>query len=154
MENYLIPYLIAQLVGVAILILAIKRPGWARWFFAVLFFAAGVFNWYTSVTNPLSYLGFADHAVPLYRTFILGWFSRHVQLVIPLVATGQLLIATGLVAGGCWLAAACLGIILFLMAIAPLGIGSAFPFSILVSVAAYLVFRHWQLPLCFSRRTA
>lgn len=36
-------------------------------------------------------------------------------------------------------------LILFLTAIAPLGAGSAFPFSIVVSVAAYLVFRHWQL---------
>lgn len=40
-----------------------------------------------------------------------------------------------------WVRAACIGAIVFLLAIAPLGVGSAFPFSITVSVAAFLVIR-------------
>jgi len=145
METISWPYAVSQLVSIIILILAWKKPVWARYLFAVIFIVAGLFNWATSLRAPESYLMFAETAVPLYRNFIHGWFSEHITLMVPFVATGQILIGAGLIAGGRWLALGCLGAILFLMAIAPLGVGSAFPFSITVSIAVFLVYRHWQL---------
>jgi hypothetical protein len=142
LQHYFLPWIISQIVSIIILLLAFRRPVGARYTLMVLFFAAGLFNWYASLTTPEAYMMYAETAIPLYRIFIEGWFSRNIGWVIPVIATGQLLIGTGLLIGHRWLALACLGIILFLLAIAPLGIGSAFPFSITVSIAAYLVFRN------------
>jgi hypothetical protein len=142
--QYLIPWTISQVVSILILILAFRKPVWARYVFAFLFIAAGLFNWVTSIRTQEAYLMYADTAIGIYRDFIEGWFKEYIRLFIPMIATGQLLIGAGMLAGRKWLALGCLGIIVFLLAIAPLGIGSAFPFSITVSIAAYLVFRHWK----------
>jgi len=142
--QYLIPWSISQAASLLILFLAFRKPVWARYIFAAIFIAAGIFNWITSIRSPEAYMMYANTAVGFYRDFIDGWFKEHIRLLVPMIATGQLLIGAGMLAGRKWLAVGCLGIIVFLIAIAPLGVGSAFPFSITVSIAAYLVFRHWQ----------
>ncbi len=144
LQQYLVPWTISQIVGILLLLLAWKKPVWARFVFAFLFIAAGIFNWFTSLTTPEAYLMFSSTAVGFYREFINGWFSSHINIFIPAVATGQITIGIMMLAGRHWLALGCLGIIIFLTAIAPLGVGSAFPFSITVSVATFLVYRHWQ----------
>ncbi len=141
-HQYFIPWTISQVVSLLILYVSWKKPVWARYIFAVLFFGAGIFNLFTGLKTPEAYLMYSETAIGLYREFITGWFSAHIRIVIPLIATGQLLIGLFMVMGRRWLDLGCLGIIIFLMAIAPLGVGSAFPFSITVSVAAYLVYRH------------
>ena len=40
---------------------------------------------------------------------------------------------------GAWVKWACIGVIIFLMAIAPLGYYAAFPFSVTVSLAAFFI---------------
>jgi hypothetical protein len=144
LQNYLVPWIISQVFSLVLLLIAWKKPLWARYIFAVLFLAAGIFNWFTVSKTPEAYLMYAETAISLYRDFINGWFREHIFPVIGTIATGQLLLGAGMLAGRRWLAFSCLGIILFLMAIAPLGVGSAFPFSITVSVAVFLVYRHWQ----------
>jgi hypothetical protein len=141
-HQYFYPWLISQVVSLVILFLAIKKPGWTRFIFVFLFFAAGLFNWVTAIRTPEAYLMYADTAIAIYRNFITGWFRDHIQFVIPLIATGQLVIGVLMLLGGKWQRLGCIGIICFLLAIAPLGIGSAFPFSITVSVAAFLVYRN------------
>lgn len=143
-HQYLIPWTISQAASLLILLVAIKRPIWARYVFSFLFIAAGIFNWITSLLTPEAYMMYGKTAVGFYRDFIDGWFKEHIRLFIPMIATGQLLIGAAMLIGRKWLALGCMGIIVFLLAIAPLGVGSAFPFSITVSVAAYLVFRHWR----------
>jgi hypothetical protein len=142
--QYLIPWTISQVVGLIILFLAWKKPVWTRYIFGCLFIAAGLFNWYTALSAPEAYLAYADTAVGLYRDFITGWFRNNIGWFIPLIATGQMIMGSFMFIGRKWLAAGSLGIIIFLMAIAPLGVGSAFPFSITVSIAALLVFRHYK----------
>ncbi|MEI6884583.1 MAG: hypothetical protein WCO02_08850 [Bacteroidota bacterium] len=143
-QHYLVPWSISQVVSIILLILAWKKPVWTRYIFAVTFFAAGIFNWISSMKNPEAYLMYSETAAGFYKYFIDGWFSGHIKLFVPAVATGQIMIGIMMLAGRRWLALGCLGIIIFLIAIAPLGLGSAFPFSITVSIAAYLVYRHWQ----------
>jgi hypothetical protein len=140
-QQYIIPWTISQVVSLIILFLAIKKPVWTRYIFAVIFIAAGIFNWFTAIRTPEAYLIYASTAIAPYREFITGWFAGHVTIVIPLIATGQIMMGLLMFIGGRWLALGCIGIILFLLLIAPLGVGSAFPFSITVSIAAYLVYR-------------
>ena len=139
LEGYLIPYVVAQAASIILLIVAWKKTRWARVLFALLFFWASGTNMYLGITKPDTYQLYADLAIPLYRDFINGWFSRHNYIVVPLIAAGQFLIASGMLLKGWLLSAACIGAIIFLLSIAPLMVGAAFPFSITVSIAAWLI---------------
>jgi len=139
LEENIIPYIISQIASVIILIVALKRTRWARWLFALLFFWASVTNMYIGITNPNIYLEYADMAIPFYRDFINGWFSQYNYIIIPLIAVGQIFIAAAMLLKAVWVKLACIGSIVFLLSIAPLMVGSAFPFSITVSIAAVLI---------------
>lgn len=142
LDEYIIPYLISQAASLVILAVATARTRWARWLFAILFFWAFVVNMYTGLTNPGAYLDYADMAIPPYRDFINGWFNDHKHIIIPLIALGQLFISVGMLLKTFWVKLACIGAIAFLLAISPLLVGSAFPFSITVSVAAFLIYKN------------
>lgn len=97
---------------------------------------------YFGLTNPTIYQEYADMAIPLYHDFINGWFSRNNYMVIPMIAIGQFFISIGMLLNDVWVKLACIGSIIFLLGIAPLLVGSAFPFSITVSIAAILIYRN------------
>ena len=137
--EFLVPYLISQVASVIILIVAWKKTKWARVLFALLFFWAAGTNMYIGITSPDTYQEYADLAIPAYRDFINGWFRHYNYIIIPLIAIGQFLIASGMLLRGWWVNAACIGAIIFLLSIAPLMVGAAFPFSITVSIAAWLI---------------
>lgn len=141
LNDHLVPYVISQIISIIILIAAWKHTKAARILFAILFFLASIINMYLGIVNANDYLEYGKLAIPLYRDFIYGWFSRYVSIIIPIIATGQLLIAVGMLLKGLMVKIACIGIILFLLAIAPFMVGSAFPFSITVSIAAYMIFK-------------
>lgn len=138
---YLATWFISNVVALLILWAAIRKPRIARWMFFLLFGWACWMNYTTAHETPEVYLEYADLSIALYRNFILGWFSKHITEIVTVIAVGQGLIAVGLLLKGWLLKAACLGIILFLLAIAPLGIGAGFPFSITTSIAAYIIYR-------------
>lgn len=132
-------YIVANLIGLLILWAGIKKPRLARWLFFFLFaWAAGV-NYTTANSYPEVYLTYADHSITIYSRFINGWFSKHVSVMVSFIAIGQVLIALGILLKGYWVKLACIGIMIFLIAIAPLGIYAAFPFSITVSLAAFFI---------------
>jgi len=139
LAEYLIPYTISQVVSLVILVAAWKKTRWARWLFVLLFFWASCTNMYIGLTKPDTYLLYADMAIPLYRDFINGWFSHYDHIIIPIIAVGQFLIAIGMLLKNWFVKWACIGSITFLLSIAPLMIGAAFPFSITVSIAALLI---------------
>lgn len=139
LDEFLIPYVISQVASIIVLIVAWKRTKWARVLFALLFLWASGTNMYIGITKPGTYQEYADLAIPAYEDFINGWFSHYNYIVIPLIAVGQFLIALGMLLKGWWVKVACAGVIIFLLSIAPLMVGAAFPFSITVSIAAWLI---------------
>ena len=139
LDEFLIPYIISQVASIIILIVAWKSTKWARVLFALLFFWASATNMYIGITKPDTYQEYADLAIPVYGDFINGWFSHYNYIVIPLIAAGQFLIALGMLLKRWWVTAACFGAIIFLLSIAPLMVGAAFPFSITVSIAAWII---------------
>ena len=142
LNEYLIPYTISQVAGLTILIVAWKKTRWARELFALLFFWAACTNMYIGLAKPDTYLLYADMAISVYRDFINGWFSHYNHILIPIIAIGQLFIAIAMLLKGSWVKLACIGSIIFLLSIAPLMVGAAFPFSITVSAAAWLIYRN------------
>lgn len=142
-REYLLPYLISNLVALAILGLAFWRPRIVKWTWVVIFLWAAGMNTLTATREPWQYLLYgALTPSDTYRAFIDGWFSRHVTQMVLSIAVGQVAIAF-LLARAESRRLGVLGASVFLLAIAPLGVGSAFPFS-LTAVASLLVME-WRL---------
>jgi hypothetical protein len=137
--EYLGPYIGSNVVALVLLGIAILWPRAARWAFAAIFLAAGAFNAYTAITTPDAYLVYGEMAfLPLYRSFITGVFSRATVAFVLLIAAGQFTAGALLTQRGLAFRLGVLGACIFLAAIIPLGVGSAFPFS-LTAIAAIVI---------------
>jgi hypothetical protein len=89
-----------------------------------------------ALNNPQDYLKYADLTVlKIYKEFIMGWFAGHIQISVGFIAAGQALIAISLLMKGWIYKLRLIGGIIFLVAIIPFGIGSAFPCTFILAVA-------------------
>lgn len=145
--QYLLPYLISNAVGLGLLWLAFRRPGWVRWASIGIFLWATWTNTRIALFHPADYQAFADlAALDAYRRFITGWFRTHTALLLLPIAAGQFAIAVLLFVNTRWTRrVGALGAIVFLLAIAPLGVGSAFPFSLTYGLALVVMVRRLEL---------
>ncbi len=140
--TFLFLYCISNIVALLILWAAWKQPRIARIMFFLLCAWASWTNWTAAIQNPQFYIDYADLSFwKIYKQFIRGWFSNHVEEVVGIIAIGQSLVAISMLLKGWMLKTGTIAAIIFLLAIAPLGVGSAFPFSITASIALYLIFR-------------
>ncbi len=140
--EYWIPWLTSNALALILLWLAYKKPNIARWLLVLLFGWACWINFKTAHNNPEDYLDYASFT-PFgpYRDFIIGWFSERITLIVSTIAIGQGVIALGMLLKGLYLQIACIGAILFLLFITPLGIGSGFPAPIISAIAVYLILK-------------
>jgi hypothetical protein len=103
LENkiYLIAYVISNLFALTLLFLSFKHVKLSRFLFFLLFGWASWANWTTAVNSPDDYLNYADLTfLPVYRNFILGWFSVHISALVGFIAISQALIAFSLLLKG------------------------------------------------------
>lgn len=141
--NWILPYAITNAGMLLLAFICWRWKGAGRILFVLLFLGAAGVNAVTALYRPADYLAFAYTTwVEAYRAFILGFFGRHVAVLVSLIAAGQFAIAI-LLAGKGWLVRAGLaGAMVFFAAIAPLGIGSAFPSTLIAAYAAVLLWPH------------
>ena len=143
--EFLTPYLTANAIGLLALGAAFWRPRPTWWFGVVVFVWAACTNAYVALTQPTAYVEYGA-LTPSggYRSFIEGWFSQHVAAMVLPIAAGQLLIAILMASRERFTRSLGVsGAIVFLAAIAPLGVGSGFPFS--VTFGAALLVAHRRL---------
>lgn len=141
LRQYLLPFLISNAIAILALVIVIIRPIIARIFFALLFLWAAYMNSSTVLKTPRVYLEYAHMAlIPAYRDFINTFFADHIQTIVLSIAFCQLLIGMGMILYGNWVRLACLGGILFSLAIAPLGVGAGFPSTVLLAIALYILY--------------
>ena len=141
-EAYIILLLISNAVAILQLIAAVRWPRIAIVSFFLLFAWAGWTNWKTSQQTPQLYLEYADLTWSgWYRTFINGWFAEHIEFAVGFVAIGQGLIALSMLLKGLIFKSGCIGGILFLLAILPLGVGSGFPCTAIMAIAMFILLR-------------
>jgi len=138
--EWLWPYIASNLTAIALLLIAWKRPVVAKWLFAAMFLGACYANTTLVLREPSQYLNYDQFLLlGIYHTFITGFFSEHIQLIVLAIAFGQLVIGLLLCGKGTVARLGCLGAAVFLTAIIPLGVGSAFPFSLICIWALYLI---------------
>jgi hypothetical protein len=152
-SNYILPYIISNIIGLLFLWAAIKKPPLARLMFLLLFSWACVANYTLSHQKPEAYLEYANSAISWYADFINGWFRQHITVMVSLIAMGEGLIAIGMLLKGWWVKMASIGVIIFLIAISPLGYYAGFPFEITVSLAAYFIIKKDSLDYLWKFRT-
>ena len=145
LKQYLIPYIISNIVFALCIAGALRKPILTRIFLACFFLWASYFNSSSAIQSPEIYLDYGKlTSVSLYENFIHGFFSRHIsQFVLP-IAVGQFLIFLGLLLNKTWTKLACIGGILFGLAIAPLGVGSAFPATVSMAIAFFILLRKYE----------
>jgi hypothetical protein len=142
LKEWLIPYIISNIVFLLSIVAALRKPMWTRIFFAGFFLWAAYFNSTTAIQSPEIYLTYANlNALPAYSKFINGYFSEHITVFVSSIAVGQLLIALGLILNKTWVKLACIGGIIFGLAIAPLGVGSGFPATVFMAVAFFILLK-------------
>ena len=142
-QAYLFAYIISNIVALVLLWMAWKQPRISRFLFFILFAWASWANWSTAHSNPQTYTDYAELSyLNIYKQFIRGWFSSHVVGMVSFIAICQALISVSMLLKGWILKLGLIGSIIFLLAIAPHGVGSAFPFSITASVALFLIYRN------------
>jgi hypothetical protein len=141
LDLYFIPWVFSNLAGLLILFATWKSPKIGRFIFALLFGWAAWKNLTVVSQTPDLYIEFAFLAIPIYHDLILGWFADHITPIVTLIAIGQALIALGMFMYGYWVKIASAGTMIFLIAISPLGVGSAFPFPLVAAYAAFLILK-------------
>jgi hypothetical protein len=89
-------------------------------------------------------LDYREHAVDFYKFFIDGVFHSFTIFMVSLIGTGQILVGIFLLRKGKLFLLGILGGIIFLIAIAPLGIGSAFPSTLLMAISLVLLYKRYK----------
>ncbi|HZT08376.1 MAG TPA: hypothetical protein VFC51_15225 [Chloroflexota bacterium] len=135
-------FIVSNLIALVLVLFASTRPKIARFFFSFFFFGAGIWNLFASLTMPAFYVAtYGPVATPPYAAFINGPFAAMPALFVVPIAIGQLAIGILATGTGSWVRLSMLGSAIFLAAIAPMGVGAAFPFSLFGILAAFLLFR-------------
>ena len=143
LRQYFLPYIISNVLFGLSIWAAWKKPMIARIFLAGFFLWAYIINTITAIQFPEKYLEYANLSFPgFYRDFINGFFSHHIREIVITIACGQYLIFLGLCMKKVLVVLASLGGMIFGLAIAPLGVGSGFPSTVLMAIAFLLLIRH------------
>lgn len=142
LEKYWLELLLSNSAAIVLLLAAIYRPQTARALFSLLFVWAAFTNWFTVHNSPQVYQEYETMALlPLYKSFIKGFFSTHTVLLVSFVAVSQLLIGISLLLKGWLFRLACIGGIIFLLAILPLGVGAGFPCTLIMAAGILIVLK-------------
>ena len=152
LREYLVPWSISNTAAILVLITALERPKFARLLFVILFAWASWINTITAQHSPESYIEYAAFTpFAFYKNFINGWFAAHVTTMVTLIAAGQGLIAIGFALKGWFVRLAGIGAIIFFLAIAPLGIGSGFPCTLIGAITVYILLKKDPLNYLWKR---
>ncbi len=136
MNDFLLPFLISNSIALLLLIFSFRWTIVAKYLWAFIFLAAGGINLFFSQSKPDIYVqSFGPPAIDLYQRFIYGFFSQYTEFMVLTIAIGQLLVGVLLLCHNKLFRLGILGGTVFLLAIAPLGIGSAFPATLLGAIS-------------------
>lgn len=141
MPDWLIPYTLSNAVGLLLLAGSFSRPNLVRGVLGVGFVGACAANLNLALSDAHAYTVYATYAWPGYREFINGPFAQNPALFVVPIAVGQLAVGLAALTRGAMAKLGLAGMIVFLLAIAPLGYYSGFPFSLVVGAGLVVLLR-------------
>lgn len=140
LPDFWFPYAITHVITFILIIICYKWPKIGKIAWGIIFILAGIFNIFTVIKDPQAYLGYRDHAADFYKFFIDGVFSSFTIFIVSLIGAGQILVGIFLFKKRKLFLLGILGGIIFFIAITPLGIGSAFPSTLLMAISLVLLY--------------
>ena len=140
LQEVWVPFTITNVLSIILIFICYRWPKVGKIVWGIIFIAAGMFNFYTSISNPQAYLGYSRGAIGLYQRFIEGFFSTNIVWIISLIAACQILIGIFLFTNKTLFLLGIAGGIVFLLAISPLGLGSAFPATLLMAFSLVMMY--------------
>jgi hypothetical protein len=149
LPDSLVPWCMSNMVGFGLLWISIlwkgHGPEMARRTWGALLLIAGLVNSLVLWTDPTSYHDFGVLSIPPLQQFIYSnYFSNPAYLVVPIIlcqwAMGYILIQKDPPLS--WLKMALRGAVIWFLGIAPMGLGSAFPSSLLYATTMMVI--SWQ----------
>ena len=150
-QEYMIPILISNLLAIILTLLCFHFSRFMRFLWGVIFIIAGVVNLISVYNDPTIYItGFGPAAIDFYKEIIYGPFSKSPGLYVSLIAIGQILVGGMMWSKKIWYTLGVLGGIIFLLAIAPLGVGSAFPSTLIMAVGLFALLFKWRKKTIFG----
>ena len=130
---------ISILAALGLALVAWRWKNVGRLLLVALLLWAGQLNLRLAIQTPQVYTNYAEWAWAPYRRFILGSFAAQITPLVAAIAVGQLAVAVLIALRGRAVYVGLGGAIVFFVAIAPLGVGSAFPSTLLLALAAALL---------------
>jgi hypothetical protein len=138
----IIAYTTSNIVALIMLWCSWKKPATARVLYLLLFIWASWTNVRGALYTNQFYLDYAKFTfIPLYKDFILGFFRHHITPFVFSIAVCQFFIGISMLLKGKIFQAGCWGGIIFLVSISPLGVGAAFPSTLVMAAGFYLLAR-------------
>jgi hypothetical protein len=140
--EYMLPVILTNLVALVITLLSYNFPRFMRFIWGIIFIVAGTINLITVYNEPGIYIdAYGPAAIDCYKDMIYGPFSKQPAVYVTLIAVGQIIVAGLIWSRGFWYYLGLLGGVIFLLAIAPLGVGSAFPSSVILAFGLIFMMR-------------
>ncbi len=141
-EQFMLPVIIANLLAIVVMLLSYNFPRFMRLIWGLIFIAAGIVNLITVVNAPGIYVDtFGTAAMDFYKDIIYGPFSKHPGVYVAAISGGQVLVGALIWSRGFWYYLGLIGGFVFLLAIAPLGAGSAFPSTVFLAIGLIFMMR-------------
>ncbi|MEO6284236.1 MAG: hypothetical protein ABIN80_21575 [Dyadobacter sp.] len=134
-------YIIANILAFLLIFASTRYPKLTRLFFLLLFGWAFWINSSMAIDSPWVYQDYADSSIPLYKKFILGTFEAIMTPMVLIIAAGQALLAILMTLKGKLFKIGCWGGIVFCLAVSPIGSYAAFPATLFMAIALYLLQR-------------
>lgn len=141
-EQFMLPVILSNLVAVVLALSSYNFPRFMRFIWGLIFILAGIVNLITVYNEPGIYVDtFGPPAIECYQKVIYGPFSTRVAVYVTLIATAQIVVGGLIWSGRFWYYLGLTGGILFMLAIAPLGVGSAFPATVIMAIGLMVMMR-------------
>ena len=141
-QEYMLPVILANLVAVILALSSYNFPRFMRFIWGLVFIIAGIVNLINVYNEPGVYInGFGPAAIDAYQEIIYGPFSEQTAVYVTLIAVGQILIGGLIWSRKFWYYLGLTGGVIFLLSIAPLGVGSAFPSTVIMAFGLILMMR-------------
>jgi len=141
-EEFMLPVILSNLLAVVLALSSYNFPRFMRFIWGLIFILAGIVNLITVYNEPGIYVdAYGPLAIECYQEIIYGPFSAHPAIYVTLIAIGQILVGGLIWSGRFWYYLGLTGGIIFLLAIAPLGVGSAFPATVIMAIGLMVMMR-------------
>jgi hypothetical protein len=144
----LLPLFLANALSVAFFILALYWPDRARRIAGGGFVVASLVNATLAVFNPQIYVRvFGPYAVGIYKDVIYGLLAKATTRLVLALAVWQLIVAAIILINSTeYVRLGCVAMAIFFLGVSPLGVGSAFPSTLILAAGMLVLVRHrWPI---------